>query len=104
MRVRGSFGRPFFRKFSESEFRNSLGQKVSRSWPAGESTLVWPVELALVDGENYFSQLEHAIGATEMTLRLIPTSLDTDAHRAAWMAENGCLKQAHQVLRGLSQE
>ena len=25
MRVRGSFGRPFFRKFSESEFRNSLG-------------------------------------------------------------------------------
>ena len=80
----------------------STGKKVSRSWPAGESTLVWPAELPLVDGENYFAHLEHAIGETEITLRLIPTTLATDAHRAAWMGENGCLRQAQQVLRGLA--
>ena len=84
--------------------RISTGEKVSRAWAAGEATLPWPTEIPLKDGEGYYAQLGHAIGATELTLHLIPTRLKTDPHRAAWMAENGCMGQARQVLQSMGHD
>lgn len=81
----------------------STGEKVTQDWPASAATLVWPTELLLKDGESYFTQMGHAISATELTLHLIPAALKTDAHRAAWMGEQGCSRQARQVLRALGE-
>ncbi len=79
------------------------GRKVSVRWPAGEPTLPWPSALPLIDGANYFAHLKDAIGSTEITPALIPAGLSTDAHRAAWMGQNGCARQARKVLKALAQ-
>ena len=65
MRVRGSFGRPFFRKFSEFEFRNSLGYypRVAVTVDMiATGTDVKPLECLLfmrdVRSRNYFEQMK----------------------------------------------
>ena len=38
---------------------------------------------------------------TTLIVHLVPAGLPTDAHRAAWMAEIGCMGQARALLAGL---
>ena len=39
--------------------------------------------------------------ARKLKLHLVPGGLALDAHRAVWMARNGCEKQAMRLLAGL---
>jgi len=71
-------------------------------WPAGEATLAWPQTPALRDGAVYQASLSNAVGRTELSIRVIPDGIATDAHRAAWMAQHGCRVQALLVLDALA--
>ena len=67
-------------------------------WPAGAATLAWPVELPIEDGADYLVRLKGVLVARKLTLHVIPGDLPSDAHRAAWMAERGCVSQARALL------
>ncbi len=41
------------------------------------------------------------ITETTLVVHRVPGGLPSDAHRAAWMAENGCIGQARALLAGL---
>ncbi len=86
------------------------GPDKSVEWPAGSDRIGWPEGLALTDGGRYLARgssrksLAGMSGrTTETTLvaHRVPGGLASDAHRAAWMAENGCMGQARALLAGL---
>ncbi len=86
------------------------GAEKSVEWPAGSDRIGWPEGLALTDGGRYLARVSTRKSlagmsgrATETTLVVhrLPAGLATDAHRAAWMAENGCIGQARALLAGL---
>jgi hypothetical protein len=82
--------------------RQNTESGTSTPWPAGKSTIAWPQSLVLADGATYELRLSGAVGRTELTMRLIPEGLATDAHRIAWMAKHGCRTQALLVLDSLA--
>ncbi len=86
------------------------GAEKSVEWPAGSDRIGWPGGLALKDGGRYLARISSRKSlagmsgrSTETTLvvHLVPGGLPNDAHRAAWMAENGCIGQARALLAGL---
>ena len=86
------------------------GAEKSVEWPAGSDRIGWPEGLALTDGGRYLARVSSRKSlagmsgrTTETTLivHLVPGGLPSDAHRAAWMAENGCIGQARALLAGL---
>ncbi len=86
------------------------GAEKSVEWPAGSDRIGWPEGLALTDGGRYLvrvSSRKSLAGmsgrTTETTLvaHLVPGGLPSDAHRAAWMADIGCIGQARALLAGL---
>ena len=79
----------------------ATGEKATRTWSVGQSETNWPSDLAIVEGQPY--RITLPLKTVEVRLRWIPEGLATDAHRAAWMADNGCERQARGVLRMLSE-
>ena len=69
-------------------------------WPRGKHHVPWPSELALTDGADYTVRLGSRDEGRRVLTRLMP-ELETDAHRAAWMAEHDCARQALMVLDAL---
>ena len=70
-------------------------------WPAGSATLEWPSKVNLSDGARYLLRMKGSRAARKFKLHLVPGGLASDAHRAVWMARNGCEKQAMRLLAGL---
>ncbi len=70
-------------------------------WPAGSATLEWPSKVNLTDGARYLLRMKGSRAARKLKLHLVPGGLASDAHRAVWMARNGCEKQALRLLAGL---
>jgi len=70
-------------------------------WPAGSATLEWPSKVTLTDGARYLLRMKGSRAARKLKLHLVPGGLASDAHRAVWMARNGCEKQAMRLLAGL---
>ena len=73
------------------------------TWPRGKRYLVWPKELTLSDGATYVARFWSQDNGEQLLTLLMP-KLDTDAHRAAWMAEHGCTRQALRVLAAMGKE
>jgi len=71
--------------------------KLQLDWPAGADSLTVSSDIAIHGGATYFVNL----GGSEqaITVKAVPAVLETDAMRAAWMAESGCAEQAEAVLR-----
>ncbi len=67
-------------------------------WPAKAAMVAWPAALALADRESYLVRYGSAAEPKRLVLHLVPPALPTDAHKAAWMAERGCTRQARAVL------
>ena len=67
-------------------------------WPPGAATLAWPAAVPLENGAEYLVRLKGVLIARKLTLHLVPGDLPSEAHRAAWMAEHGCLSQARALL------
>lgn len=70
-------------------------------WPAGKATLEWPSKVNLTEGARYLLRMKGSRAARKFKLHLVPSGLASDAHRAVWMAQNGCEKQAMLLLAGL---
>jgi len=67
--------------------------QVSFEWPEGRRHQLWPRELPISDGVVYVARLWAEDEGTRLELLSMP-ELASDAHRAAWMADNGCKAQA----------
>jgi hypothetical protein len=67
---------------------------VSVDWPAGTNSLVWPKAVPLENGGQYLARLSSRISGTKLIVYVVPSTLPTDAHLAAWMADIGCNEQA----------
>jgi len=75
------------------------GDKVSDlSWPAGGNHAAWPEALPIEDGATYLVSQQGKDSRTMLVLHLIEDKAPTDAHRAVFMAEKGCLEQAKMLL------
>jgi hypothetical protein len=72
-------------------------------WPQSKKYTPWPDALSLSDGATYVARFRSGDTGTPLTTVLMP-ELDTDAHRAAWMAEHGCAHQALQVLGAMGED
>jgi hypothetical protein len=72
-------------------------------WPDSKRHLPWPKKLAPADGATYVVRFRATDAGEALTTVLMP-ALDTDAHRAAWMAEHECTHQALKVLDALAKE
>ncbi len=70
-------------------------------WPAGAQTLAWPSKTTLGEGEKYLARMKGGRVSSKLVLHLVPDRLPTNAHRAAWMADKGCLRQARRLLSRL---
>jgi hypothetical protein len=67
-------------------------------WPKGVKAVNWPNALPFVDGGEY--AVEFATHRVEVKIIRMP-ALATNAHRAAWMHDHGCTRQALAVLNAL---
>lgn len=79
------------------------GAKTNRDWPAGEQTMLWPPEVPLSNGATYQAQLKGKGKSANLKLIFVPEGLPTHAHRAAWMADNDCARQALRLIDALAQ-
>ena len=89
-------------RFWRSNFRDSdrfvletrnLRQRAGIAWPAGTDELEWPLEVELEDGGAYLMRTSR-IDPRPFIIHLVPESLPTRAHQAAWMADRACKEQA----------
>ncbi|MFQ5756022.1 MAG: hypothetical protein ACE5H7_07985 [Acidiferrobacterales bacterium] len=71
-------------------------------WSQGKRTMIWPAELPLADGVTYLARPIGGYRWANLTILLVPTELPTQAHRAAWMAENGCARQARILVGAIA--
>lgn len=71
------------------------------SWPAKTNTLDWPSQVTLDGGTEYLAQLQGSRNPKVFVVHLVPADLPSDAHRAVWMAEKGCVAQAKRLLARL---
>ena len=76
-------------------------REVRIRWPGGQRSLAWPQALVLADGATYLVRFRATDpGIALITLQMPP--LGTDAERAAWMAEHGCIRQALEVVDAIA--
>jgi hypothetical protein len=71
--------------------------KLALDWPAGSDSLAVSQDVSIHGGATYFVNLGGAEQA--ISVNVVPAILETDAMRAAWMADRGCTEQAEAVLR-----
>jgi hypothetical protein len=79
----------------------TAGAKAEVAWPAGAKTLDWPAQATVADGNTYLVRIKGKKTASKITLHLVPAELPSAPHKAVWMAENGCVKQAKHLLAEL---
>ena len=90
-------------KSSSIRIKNmTAGAKATVTWPAGAKTLDWPAQTTLADGNTYLLRIKGKKSATKITLHLVPAELPSAPHKAVWMAEKGCVKQAKHLLSELN--
>lgn len=67
-------------------------------WPAETNTLEWPSQVTLDGGTEYLARVKGSRNPTRFVVHLVPADLPSDAHRAVWMADKGCVEQAKRLL------
>ena len=75
--------------------------KAKAAWPAGAGTLQWPSGVTIAEGAKYLVRIKGSRTASKLVLHLVPDDLPSEAHRAAWMAGKGCVKQARRLIARL---
>ncbi len=80
------------------------GKEAKAVWPAYQTTLKWPQDLPVIDGETYNVELKTRQGAftfKRLVLYKVPDSLPTNSHKVVWMVGRGCISQANMLLASL---
>ena len=70
-------------------------------WPNAHRQMPWPRDLSLADGASYVVRFRATDAGIALTTREMPP-LDTNAARAAWMAEHGCTRQALKIVDAIA--
>lgn len=72
--------------------------KTTLVWPTGRDRSSWPADLPINDGATYLVEQDGKDSRTMIVLHMIVDDTPTDAHRAVFMAEQGCSEQARMLL------
>lgn len=67
------------------------------AWPEQTDRLKMPPNLPLRDGQSYVIDL--AGTTNQITMHVLPATIQKDAVRAAWMVEKGCEQQAAALVK-----
>lgn len=78
-------------------------EQTSKDWLSGEQTMLWPPQVPLSNGATYQARLKGQGKSVNFKLIFVPENLPTHAHRAAWMADNDCFRQALRLIDALAQ-
>jgi hypothetical protein len=70
-------------------------------WPESATEVPWPQEQPLRDGATYLIEQEGKPKPGKLMVRRVPGDVEGEAAVAAWMAENGCSRQAMAVLKSI---
>lgn len=73
-------------------------RSVALTWPAGRDRTAWPADLPLEDGATYLIEQDGKDSRTMVVVHAIVDDMPTEAHRAVFMAEKGCIEQAKMLL------
>jgi len=73
-------------------------------WPDGETIVPWPKKIAAADGATYVIHFAPPEMTRELTLRIMPAAVSTDAETLSWMATVGCTVQAKMLIDQLSDQ
>ncbi len=76
------------------------GKRYNFASPAGAKTVMWPENLVRESGTKYLLRTAGG-GSAKITLKVIRPGFATPAHQAAWMADNGCRRQAIALLESI---
>lgn len=82
----------------------SSEQQRQMVWPAHQTTLAWPNDLALVSGDTYTIEMGTLRGQSafkKLVVYQLPGSLPTNSHKVVWMVSRGCIPQANLLLASL---
>lgn len=67
-------------------------------FPAGATVVPWPDTVQTKDGARFRLTIGGQSAPAEFAVAILPSDLQTPAHRAAWMAEHGCRVQARRLI------
>lgn len=68
--------------------------KSQADWTQDAQILTWPEDVPRIDGGTYLARIKDGKTARKVTLHIAPDGLKSDVHSAAWMADQGCRRQA----------
>ena len=74
----------------------------SFEWPADQIVMPWPKRVNVADGAGYVVTFAPPEMTRELTLRIMPATVVTDAEVLSWMATVGCTMQAKALIDELS--
>jgi hypothetical protein len=72
----------------------STGTEDTVVFPSGVHEASWPKQVPILDGGEYSLRDGGNMWERKLVLKSVPKDLPTEAHTIAWMADNGCLRQA----------
>ncbi|MGF1640289.1 MAG: hypothetical protein ACFCUO_05015 [Rhodospirillales bacterium] len=80
----------------------STGKEGIVGFPATVHQQPWPAGVPLLDGGEYSLRDGANMWERKLVLKVVPNGLPSEAHGVAWMADNGCLRQAQARLESLA--
>lgn len=89
---------------TEVSIRLFDGPSANFLWGSAEQIADWPAAVTLRDGGDYALRLGIAPRPTQLSIRLVPSSLAKPTAQAAWMYNAGCRRQAALLIEGLSSQ
>lgn len=74
------------------------GRSADSKWPQGANSMPWPPGIAIANGGTYRAKIGGSGEETTFDIFIAPGNLPTVVHRAAWIADRGCRRQARMLL------
>lgn len=84
--------------------RGSDTRSAASRWPAGANSAPWPDGIEIASGQTYRASIGGSREEAVFEIFVAPRTLPTTVHRAAWMAERGCRRQARMLLEKAASE
>jgi hypothetical protein len=82
----------------------SDGRFAESRWPAGANSAPWPSSIEIANGRTYRAELVESREQVVFDVFVAPRALPTTVHRAVWIAEHGCRRQARMLLDTVAAE
>lgn len=80
------------------------GRFADSRWRDGENAVPWPSSIEIANGRTYRAKIGGSGEEMVFDIFVAPRNLPTSIHRAAWIAEHGCRRQARMLLEKATNE